>query len=1179
MGRWERWLTLTVVSMLTFTLSVWLSDEVLPWGQEARIGTGTGAGAVLAALALTWGNTWAGAPRSLEPPPQRAGEEWVVERPAEADEVVRALLRRSPSAVPYGNRAVGGTTVGLHGAGGFGKTTLAELVCGNPSVRKHFKGGIYPFTMGRDIRSSAAVAAKVNEVARLITGDTATFEDPRLAGRHLGRLLSRRPPTLLVIDDVWHAEQLRPFLYGGRHCARIATTRVPSSLPGDALRVRVDRMTSGQARQVLAWGLPAMDSAVTRRLLHACGDWPLLLRLTNRILAADLELGRPAETTASEVLSRLRADGPTAVDPPQRSSTAPGETPGPQPQAVRSTIEASVRLLPGDGAARFRELGVFAEDESVPVGLITRLWQETAGLEAREGRRLCHDMADLSLVVLRPEAGTLTLHDVVREYLRGELGPRNLARLSASLLDAVAGGLPSAEPLAPGEPGPGTAWWLEEDPYLGSHLIAHLLDAGRSEQAEATAGDLRWVEARLAQHGPSAPYADLSRIPTERAAARAGALARAAHLLAPTRPEHSLAPVLHSRIGREPCWQDQVAERRTELQQPHLVSRWPLPDLLGNSLKRTLTGHSGRVTSVAVAPDGDWLASAGWDQTVRLWNASTGEEIRTLDGHTNIVTGVAIAPDGTWLASASWDDTVRLWNTHTGELMHTLDGHTNFVTGVAVAPGGTWLATTGADHTVRLWNVRTGRLFRTLGGHTATVTGVAVAPDGTWLATSGADHTIRMWDAGSGRCRRTLTGHNGRVTGLAVAPDGSWLATAGEDQIVQIWDAVSGRYERTLTGHTDTVTALAASPSGTWLVTTGEDHTARVWDLRTGQETRTLNGHTDAVTGVAVAPDGSWLATTGADRTVRMWNAGAGRRSHTLTRHNRRATSVAVSPGADRLASTGEDDTVQIWDTGSGGHLHTLTGHTDRVTALAFAPDGQWLATGSNDSTVRIWNSVTGHHLRTLTGHSDRITALAVAPDGEWLATVCANRTVRLWDPETARHLRTLAGHTDRITGVATAPDGSWLATSSCDRTVRIWNSGTGRQSRLLTGPTERITGLTAAPDGSWLATAGEDHTVLLWDVHSGEPMRSLAGHSDRITGLAAAPSSTRLVTTGTDRTVRLWDTATGDCVAMMRVDDELRCCAWAPGQGAFAAGGKRGLYLFDIRNDATIAPPAGDGD
>ncbi|MFE0255131.1 NB-ARC domain-containing protein [Streptomyces sp. NPDC059010] len=162
------------------------------------------------------------------------------------------------------------------GAGGFGKTTLATAVCADRSVRRRFRQRVYPVTIGRDVRGRAAVAAKVAEVTRFITGDTAEFDDPDLAGAHLGRLLDARPRTLLLLDDGWESEQLTPFLHGGRHCVRLVTTRNPDLLapgtwhlaPGTwhlapgTHRIQVDEMSPLQARAVLTWDLPPLPDAV-----------------------------------------------------------------------------------------------------------------------------------------------------------------------------------------------------------------------------------------------------------------------------------------------------------------------------------------------------------------------------------------------------------------------------------------------------------------------------------------------------------------------------------------------------------------------------------------------------------------------------------------------------------------------------------------------------------------------------------------------------------------------------------------------------------------------------------------------------------------------------------------------------------------------------------------------------
>jgi hypothetical protein len=289
---------------------------------------------------------------------------------------------------------------------------------------------------------------------------------------------------------------------------------------------------------------------------------------------------------------------------------------------------------------------------------------------------------------------------------------------------------------------------------------------------------------------------------------------------------------------------------------------------------RTLRGHTSWVTSVAFSPDGRLLASGSDDQTLKLWDVETRQEVRTLRGHTDPVWSVAFSPDGRLLASGSGDNTVKLWDVETGQEVRTLSGHTDPVWSVAFSPDGRLLASGSGDNTVKLWDVETGQEVRTLRGHTFLVVSVAFSLDGRLLASGSLDNTVKLWDVETGQEVHTLRGHTDSVWSVAFSPDGRLLASGSDDQTVKLWDVETGQEVRTLRGHTSWVTSVAFSPDGRLLASGSDDQTVKLWDVATGQEVRTLSGHTAPVRSLAFSPDGRLLASGSWDGTVRIWGVG-----------------------------------------------------------------------------------------------------------------------------------------------------------------------------------------------------------------------------------------------------------------------------------------------------------------
>jgi len=501
-----------------------------------------------------------------------------------------------------------------------------------------------------------------------------------------------------------------------------------------------------------------------------------------------------------------------------------------------------------------------------------------------------------------------------------------------------------------------------------------------------------------------------------------------------------------------------------------------------------LEGHSAAVTSVVWSPDGQSLASAAADNTVKLWKrdgtffkdiyplkykvnslsfspdgktivSGTEENMvilsnldgtfKILPGHDQRVTSVSFSPDGQWIASSSEDGTVKLWK-RDGTLSKNIPA--SKVTSVVWSPDGQLIASGSTDKTVKLWK-SDGTLLRTFKGHRDAVTTISFSPDGQIIASGSADKTVRLWKLDD-LLPQTLKvkGHKNLVAQVSFSPDGQLIASASWDKTVKLWHR-NGTLFKTLTGHRDRVTSVSFSPDGQLIASGSWDKTVKLWH-RNGTLFKTLEGYHDRVTSVSFSPDGQLIASGSRDKIVRLWTPD-GKEFNTLERPGEESsigvTSVIFSPDSQTLASLDEDGKLQLWHRDhTSFKVFPETGESNKdepnkddiaITSMGFSSDSKVIALGGLDGTVKL--ETLDRKLPTIFQgrHNEPVTSISFSRDGRLIASASRDKTIKLWRRDGSLII-TFQWHDNAVNSVSFSPDSQAIASASDDTTVKLGSIG-----------------------------------------------------------------------------------------------------------------------------------------
>ncbi len=584
-------------------------------------------------------------------------------------------------------------------------------------------------------------------------------------------------------------------------------------------------------------------------------------------------------------------------------------------------------------------------------------------------------------------------------------------------------------------------------------------------------------------------------------------------------------------------------------------------------------GHSQILKAVACSPDGRLILTGSIDRTARLWDASTGAELKVFTGHTDDVTAVAFSPDSRLALTASQDSTARLWDLATGTQigLFTVRAKASMkgITSVAFSPDGRSILLGCWDTNTYLWDVQTTKLLRVFAGplrFTGFVSSVAFSPDGKTVLLGTGDNVSRLLNAATGlelqrfpAPKQALPNNkfpplpsrvkegNVWVTSVAFSPDGRFVLTGSRDRSAQLWDAATGKPLRRFAGHQGDISSVAFSADGRLVLTGSDDGTARLWNVESGTEVRRFAGHLSQVCGAAFTADGQKVVTGSYDNTARLWDASSGEQEQIFSGLSAAISSAVFSPnGQSILTGSGsfnfaDANVAHLWDLQTGAETRRLLGHGEKVNTVAFSPDGQFALTGSGtgyqkEVSVRLWNPTTGEELRRFEGHTGFVRKAVFSPDGRFLATGSGDNTARLWDVETGKELKKINGYMVGL-GIAFSPDSRLLAVNQ-GKAVQLFDLATGNLFRTVAGHENFVTSVAFSPDGVFLLTGSQDKSAKLWEVATGAEIRQFTGHKGGGISsdwgdifVAFSPNGKNILTGSEDKTARLWDIKTGAVV------------------------------------------------